>query len=214
LFHQLINVPSINTQARLSVGTAYTAWDGHQIETTTQSDAGRHRLGLTAGSFKNDSLSSNRQKTYELATYRYAHDDRMSTVTELTTGKYWGGDRGWSIGQKFWHGDTSLSIYVRRTRLSESSPLVSFAGLQLSIPITPRVNKGLEHFALRGTNQWSYALESRVFERENLLTGGYGEVPRIGDSLIQTFNRDRNSTRYLESSLIRVKSAFNELSAE
>jgi hypothetical protein len=214
LFHQLINVPSINTQARLSVGTAYTAWDGHQIETTTQSDAGQHRLGLTAGSFKNDSLSSNRQKTYELATYRYAHDDRMSTVTELTTGKYWGGDRGWSIGQKFWHGDTSLSIYVRRTRLSESSPLVSFAGLQLSIPITPRVNKGLEHFALRGTNQWTYTLESRVFERENLLTGGYGEVPRIGDSLIQTFNRDRNSTHYLESSLIRAKSAFNELSAE
>ncbi len=214
LFHQLVNLPSINTQGRFSVGTAYTAWDGHQIETSTQSDTGRHKLGLIAGSFQNDTLSTNRHKTYELVTYRYAHDDRMSTVTELTTGKYWGGDRGWSIGQKFWHGDTSLSIYIRRTRMSETFPLVSFAGLQFSIPITPRVNKGLEHIALRGTNQWAYTLESRVFERENLLTGGYGEVPRIGDSLIQTFNRDRNSTRYLESSLIRAKSAFNELSAE
>ena len=214
LFHQLVNLPSFNTQARLSVGTAYTTWDGQQVETSTQSDNGRHRLGLTAGSFKNDTLPGNIQKNYELATYRYAHDDRMSTVTELTTGKYWGGDKGWSIGQRFWHGDTALNIYLRRTRMAESAPLVSFAGLQFSIPITPRVNKGMQHLALRGTNQWTYTLESRVFERENFLTGGYGEVPRMGDTLVQTFNRDRNSTRYLESSLIRAKSAFNDLSAD
>lgn len=214
MFHQLINAPSVNTQARLSLGTVYTAWEGHQLETTTQSDNGRHRLGLAVGSFKNETLQNNNHKKYELATYRWAHDDSMSTVTEITTGKYWGGDKGWSIGQRFWHGDTALNVYIRRTRMTESSPLVSFAGLQFSIPITPRVNKGLQHLALRGTNQWTYTLESRVFERENLLTGGYGEVPRVGDSLIQTFNRDRNSTRYLESSLIRAKSAFNELSAE
>ena len=214
LFHQLVNVPSINTQARLSVGTAYTTWDGQQLETSTQSDSGRHRLGLMVGSFKNDTLNANKQKNYELSTYRYAHDDSMSTVTELTSGKYWGGDKGWSIGQRFWHGDTALNIYLRRTRMTESAPLVSFAGLQFSIPITPRVNKGMQHLAFRGTNQWSYTLESRVFERENLLTGGYGEVPRIGDTLVQTFNRDRNSTRYLESNLVRAKSAFNELSAD
>lgn len=214
LFHQLVNLPSINTQARLSLGTAYTTWDGHQLETSTQSDNGRHRLGFTGGSFKNDNLPASTHKNYELATYRYAHDDRMSTMTELTTGKYWGGDKGWSIGQKFWHGDTALNIYLRRTRMTESAPVVSFAGLQFSIPITPRVNKGMQHLGLRGTNQWTYTLESRVFDRENLLTGGYGEVPRMGDTLIQTFNRDRNSTRYLESSLVRTKSAFSELIAD
>jgi hypothetical protein len=214
LVHQLVNLPSVNTQARLSVGTAYTSWDGHQLETSTQSDNGRHRMGLALGSFKNDTLAGSNSKNYELVTYRYAHDDRMSTVTELTTGKYWGGDKGWSIGQRFWHGDTALNIYLRRTRMAESAPLVSFAGLQFSIPITPRVNKGMQHLAVRGTNQWTYTLESRVFDRENLLTGGYGEVPRIGDTLIQTFNRDRNNTRYLESSMMRAKSAFNELSAD
>jgi hypothetical protein len=212
LFHQLVNIPSINTQIRLSTGTAYTAWEGHQVETSTQSDNGRHRFGMASGSFKNESSAATNHKTYELATYRYAHDDRMSTVTEMTTGKFWGGDKGWSIGQKFWHGDTALNVYLRRTRMTESSPLVSFAGLQFSIPFTPRVNKGMEHIGLRGTNQWTYTLESRVFDRENLLTGGYGEIPRIGDGLIQIFNRDRNSTRYLESNLIRVKSAYNELS--
>jgi hypothetical protein len=213
LIHQLVNVPSINTQARLSLGTAYTTWGGHQLETSTQSDNGRHRVGFTLGGFKNDALPSNNHKNYELATYRYAHDDRMSTVTELNTGKYWGGDKGWSIGQRFWHGDTALNIYLRRTRMTESAPLVSFAGLQFSIPITPRVNKGIQHLGWRGTNQWTYTLESRVFDRENLLTGGYGEVPRLGDTLVHNFNRDRNSTRYLESNLDRAKSAFIELSA-
>ncbi len=214
MLHQLVNVSSINTQARLSLGTAYATWGGHQLETSTQSSSGRHRLGLMAGSFKNDTLSANNHKNYELATYRYAHDDRMSTVTELTTGKYWGGDKGWSVGQRFWHGDTALNIYLRRTRMTESAQLVSFAGLQFSIPITPRVNKGMQHLALRGTNQWTYTLESRVFDRENLLTGGYGEVPRMGDTLVQTFNRDRNSTRYLESTLVRAKSTFNEFIAD
>lgn len=214
LFHQLINISSLNSQARLSLGTAYAAWDGYQIETNTQSDKGNQRISLVTGSFKNDALTTNNQKSYGLMTYRYAHDDRFSTVTEITTGKYWAGDRGWSLGQKFWHGDTSLNLYLRRTRMTDSSPLVSFAGIQFSIPITPRVNQGSEHFALRGSNQWTYNLESRVFNRENLLTGGYGEVPRVGDSLLQTFNRDRNSTRYLESSLIRAKSSFNELSAD
>jgi hypothetical protein len=211
LFHQLVSVPSLNTQARITHGTAYTVWQGTQIETSTQSNNGRHRLGLLKGDFKNEALRANNEKNYELATYRYAHDDRMSTVTEITQGKFWGGDRGWIVGQRFWHGDTTLNIYIRRSRMTDASPLVSFAGIQFSIPITPRQNRGSQNAAIRGTNQWTYTLESRIFDRENRITGGYGEVPRVGDSLLQYFNRDRTSTRYLESGLVRVKSAFNEL---
>ena len=214
LIHQLVSVPTLNTQARISNGTAYTVWQGSQIETSTQSDNGRHRLGLLKGEFKNDALATNNEKNYELATYRYAHDDRLSTVTEITQGKFWGGDRGWIVGQRFWHGDTSLNIYIRRSRMTDASPLVSFAGIQFSIPITPRQNRGLENAALRGVNQWTYTLESRIFDRENRITGGFGEVPRVGDGLMQYFNRDRTSTRYLESGLIRAKSAFNELTVE
>ena len=213
LLHQLVSVPTLNTQARLSHGTAYTVWQGSQIETSTQSDNGRHRLGLTKGDFKNDALAYNNEKKYELATYRYAHDDRMSTVTEITQGKFWGGDRGWIVGQRFWHGDTALNIYIRRSRMTERSPLVSFAGIQFSIPLTPRQNRGMENVAIRGVNQWTYTLETKVFDRDNRITGGFGEIPKVGDSLMQYFNRDRTSTRYLESGLIRAKSAFNELSA-
>ncbi len=211
LLHQLVSVPTLNTQARFSHGTAYTVWQGNQIETSTQSDNGRHRLGLLKGDFKNDALAYNNEKKYELATYRYAHDDRFSTVTEITQGKFWGGDRGWIVGQRFWHGDTALNLYIRRSRMTELSPLVSFAGIQFSIPLTPRQNRGVEHAAIRGINQWTYTLETKVFDKDNRITGGFGEIPKVGDSLMQYFNRDRTSTRYLESGLIRAKSAFNEL---
>jgi hypothetical protein len=214
LFHQLINLPSINTQARLSSGTAYAVWDGQQIETSTQSDNGRHKFSFTSGSFKTDTLVNFNQRDYNLVNYRFANNGMQTQMTEITKGKFWGGDKGFSINQRFWHGDTTLNIYFRRTRMSETQPLVSFAGVQIAIPFTPRENKSLAHFGLRGVSQWTYTLETKVLERENFITGGYGEVPKVGDSLVSTFNRDRNSTRYLESNLIRTKSVFNELSAD
>jgi hypothetical protein len=211
LLHQLINLPSINTQARLSAGTAYTVWDGRQIETSTQTDNGRHKLGFTEGKFKNDNLSYNNQRSYRLVNYRYSNSDQQTTVTEITQGKFWAGDKGFSISQRFWHGDTSLNIYFRRTRMTEFKPLVSFAGFQFAIPFTPRENKGIEHVGLRGVSQWTYSLETKVLEKDNIITGGYGEVPKVGDSLAMTFNRDRNSTRYYNASLDRMKNAYLNL---
>jgi hypothetical protein len=214
LLHQLFSVPGLNSQARLSLGTAHTAWEGRQIETSTQSNNGRHKLGIMAGAFKTDTQQFNNEKSYQLVNYRYAHDDAQSTITELTQGKFWGGDKGFTIAQKFWHGDTALNIYIRRSRMSDTSPLVSFAGLQFSIPFTPRQNKSLEHLLIRGTSQWTYTLESRIFDKENRITGGYGEIPKMGESLTQTFNRDRNSTQYLENNLGRIKNAFVNLGAD
>jgi hypothetical protein len=214
LIHQLVSIPSLNTQARFSLGTAYTVWEGRQIETSSQSNNGRHKFGVTAGSFKTDTLQFNNEKNYQLTSYRYVHDSAQSTITELTQGKFWGGDKGFSVAQRFWHGDTALNIYIRRTRMTESSPLVSFAGLQFSIPFTPRENRSFEHLNLRGTSQWTYTLESRIFDKENRITGGYGEIPKMGDSLVQTFNRDRNSTAYLENSLGRIKNAFVNLGTD
>ena len=211
LFHQLINLPAINTQARISAGTAYTVWDGRQIETSTQTDNGRHKLGLTEGSFKNDTLTSNNERNYRLVNYRYANNDLQTAVTELTQGKFWAGDKGFSINQRFWHGDTTLNIYFRRTRMTESQPLVSFAGIQFAIPFTPRENKSLEHLGVRGVSQWTYSLETKVLEKDNIITGGFGEVPKVGDSLVMTFNRDRNSNRYYDTNMGRMKNAYLSL---
>ena len=208
LFHQLINMPVVNTQARLSVGTAYSDWSGRQIETSTQSATGRHKLGLTSGEFKSETTDVNNEKNYHLINYRYANNDQQTAISEITYGKFWAGDRGFSVNQRFWYGDTALNVIFRRTRMTETQPLVSFAGLQLSIPFTPRENKSLEHVGIRGPSQWTYSLETKVLDKDNIITRGFGEVPRIGDSLTTTFNRDRNSNRYYDTSLARMRNAF------
>jgi len=208
LLHQLLSFPSLNTQVRLTAGRAYTTWDGRQVETSTQTNNGRHKFGLISGDFKNDLALGGAEKSYRLMSYRYAYDDQQKTMTELTNGKFWGGDKGWNISQKFWHGDTAISVYMRRSRMSEAAPLVSFAGLQISLPFTPRVNKSFEFFNLKGSSQWSYTIETKILEKDNYIVGGFGEVPKMGESLVQTFNRDRNSTRYFEAGLMRLRSAF------
>ena len=211
LFHQLVNLPDINTQARLSAGTAYSVWNGRQIETSSQSDSGRHKLGYSTGYFKNSTLGGNTVRNYDLINYRYVNNDQQTSMTEITYGKFWAGDKGFSINQRFWYGDTTLNAYFRRTRMSDNQALVSFAGLQLAIPFTPRENKSLERIGFRGVSQWTYSLESKVLEKDNIITGGYGEVPRVGESLITTFNRDRNSSRYYDTNLSRIRNAFLNL---
>jgi hypothetical protein len=211
MLHQMVNLQAINTQARLSVGTTATQWDGAQIETIFQSSRGQHRGGVTTGRFKRELTGVTQEREYALASYRYAWNDAHSLTTELTYGKFFGGDTGYAINQRFWHGDTTLTAYMRRTRMTESSPQVAFAGLMLSIPLTPRQNRGLTHFALRGTPQWSYALETKIMDTDNRLTGGFGTVLNVGEPLSTTMNRDRNTSQYHQSHMWRMKDAYVKL---
>lgn len=214
MLHQLLDFPYVNTQARLSLGMAYNTWDGRQIETSTQTNNGRHRVGWLSGNFENDTIRVNKVKSYDLLSYRYAYDESQKTSTELTRGKFWGGDRGYLLGEKFWHGDTALTVYLKRSRLGDNGPLISFAGLQLNIPFSFRQSSGFDHAVVRGANQWTYSAETRVFDKANPITIGYGEIPKTGDTLIQVFNRDRNSTPYYEDKLSRIRNGFVALSRD
>lgn len=214
MVHQIFDFSSWSTQARISAGKVNTLWDGLQLETQTQSLDGRHRLGWTAGKFDNVQYGSRYKREYDLLQYRYSWNDAQTTSTEITAGKYWGGDKGYTLAQRFWFGDTSLLMYLRRTRMNELGSTVSFAGVTLSIPLTPRRNVGYRHFMLRGTPQWSYAVESKVMDKDNRITAGYGQLPSTGELLATTFNRDRNSTPYFNANLWRVKDAYVRLYME
>jgi len=128
----------------------------------------------------------------------------------VSYGEYWNGDRGYTVSQSFWNGDTAVSIYLRQSRYP-GGPEASFAGISFSLPLTPRQNRGYRYFGLRGASQWTYSLETRVFDKDNRIGGGYGVVPRMGDSLVQTFNRDRNSTEYFETNAWRLLDAFRSI---
>ena len=213
MVHQILSFPSLATQARISLGTAYTAFRGMQLETQTTSPNGRHRGGIQAGNFETDRLPFNNKRSYTLVNYRYAWNDDQTLTTEVNQGKFFGGDEGYMISQKFWHGDSNISVYFRRSH-QPGTPDVSFAGLQVNFPITPRSNPGIRYAGLQGVSQWSYSFETKVLEKDNRLTTGYGAIPTLGDSLSTTLNRDRSSTQYLRDNSWRVKNAFINLTDE
>jgi len=215
MIHQIMSFPSLSTQARISLGTAYTAFRGIQLETQTTSINGRHRGGVLVGNFETDRLPFNNKRSYSLFNYRYAWNDEQTLTTELNQGEFFGGDEGFMVSQKFWHGDSNISIYFRRSRMSGAANPVSFAGLQINIPITPRSNPGIrpigQFVGVQGVSQWSYNFETKILEKENTLTAGYGTIPTLGESLATTLNRDRSSTQYLRDNSWRVKNAFIQL---
>lgn len=212
MIHQLLNISKINTQARLSIGSAGTVWEGRQLETTSQSPDGMNRLSLLSGKFK-ASIATGLEQTRDFNQIKFARswNEQSEIVTELAYGKFFSGDKGYVIGQKFWHGDVNITAYLRRTRLNETDPVVSFAGLVFSLPLTPRQNTSYRNFGFRGTPQWAYTIETKVLDKDNKITSGYGQLLNTGESLSTTFNRDRNSTQYYQSQIWRMRNAFIEL---
>jgi hypothetical protein len=214
MLHQILSFPSLSSQARVSLGTAYTFFQGIQLETQTTNINGRHRFGIQTGNFQTDGLPFNNKRSYNLLNYRYSWNDDQTLTTEINQGKFFGGDEGYMISQKFWQGDSNIAIYFRRSKLGEAANPVSFAGLQINIPITPRRNPGISYAGVQGVSQWSYFFETKILETENQITTGFGTIPTLGDSLSTTLNRDRSSTQYFRDNSWRIKNAFVNLTDE
>jgi len=156
----------------------------------------------------------NNKRNYNLINYRYAWNDEQTVTTEIHRGQFFLGDEGYMVSQKFWQGDTSISIYFRRSNLGFGTPPKSFTGLQLSIPITPRSNPGISYAGLQGTSQWSFSPETKILEKDNRVTPGLGIIPTLGSSLATTLNRDRSTTQYFRDNSWRVKNAFISLTED
>jgi hypothetical protein len=173
---------------------------------------GRLRVGYTRGSFSKyqtlDVLVPQWiDRHYEVYSARLSYGPGQRLSTELSQGRYWNRDEGATLTQRFWFGDTSLALYVRQTKKPEDPKPVSFAGIQLSLPLTPRQSIGWSHLGLRGTKQWSYAVESRILNKENFITGGYGSLPATGETLQQLYNRDRFGSAALQGEIGRLRDA-------
>ena len=216
LVHQVLPIPKafapLNTQAMVSAGKLYESFTGAALETNTLSNNGAHRLDLLGGQFQDkEAMGGPTRKRFALASYRFAMDNRLNATSEMQMGKFWGGDQGYRLTERLWYGDTALNFYIKKTRMTAQDSVVSFAGFEISIPLTPRVSQGPEFLNLRGTAQYNYSAESKILDTNNLLTGGMGVVPNVGDNLLLLSNRDRSSDAYYEARRERLRLAYTEL---
>lgn len=224
MMHQVVEVPALNTYLRASVGTGFAVFEGRHFESLTTSPNGRHRLALSRGSFygpyeldplfKLPLLDIPRDRQYRLARYRYAWDERSRVTTEVTHGKFFNGDQGTLVLTRFTHGDASYAAYFRRSQMPDRDRPVSFAGFQFSVALASRRSVGPSAFTIRGTTDFQYSIESKVGERDNLITRSYGEVPLFGEHLARLLNRDRNGQPYFDSTRWRIRDAFVSLTRD
>lgn len=211
MLHQVVSIPSWNTQLRLSHGTVYESWEGTQLEVQGQTPSGQDRASVYWGKFDNPTYYRSNRREYLYLNWRHAWNAEHSQTTTLTLGEFWGGDRGFQVAHRFWFGESNVAIYARESSFGYGGPKASFVGLALTVPLTPRRLDGWTWLGLRGSAQFSYAAETRVRNPSNDVGGGYGITPAMGEPLLQTFNRDRNGNEYLSTQTWRVRRAAVQL---
>jgi hypothetical protein len=236
LLHQMVRIPAGDTLVRASYGHIFgrpvargegrsifgtpapinlpaADWKGWHFEASSQWLDGQVRLSYALGDFTNEKAAANvtgsgRDRQPAIASVRLAPSIWPDSHTELQAGTFWSGDKGYLLTQRFWHGDTAFGVYFRRSRMMSADPYTSFAGFQIAVPLTPRVNRGMRYAGLQGTSQFQYSVETKVLERDNRITQGFGIVPRVGESNAVFANRDRTGVGYLNAQMPRLRGAY------
>lgn len=221
MLHQALGLaPGLD--ARLAAGRLFKKLDGGTAEVRWQPGQGQHRLGMELSHYSHVDVDF--KKRSALASYRYFVAP-LQTSLELQGGRFWHGDRGGMAATRHWFGDVSVALYLRRSHFPEGSPklyspygngYVNAAGIEFSLPLTPRREHVGSLLQIRGTDRFSYGVQSVVGQKtSNKLTPWFGRfAPVPGGLAASVDNFDRASQAYLDSNLHRLREAWAELPAD
>ncbi|RYY83643.1 MAG: hypothetical protein EOO24_38690, partial [Comamonadaceae bacterium] len=164
---------------------------------------GRHRLHAEAGRFERIQVYDANLPVHSrtaLASYRYAYTPTR-TYGEITAGQFLYNDRGVRFGIKQWFDDVAITLYVRRTKFEWAAESRTSAGIELSIPLTPRKDMSPTYpVQVTGNPRWSYGIETVVRENANVLSTSQGVGANVS-TLDRTFNFDRSGLTYFEDNM-------------
>lgn len=171
-------------------------------ETMWTSASGRHRLQFRAAAFDREVRESQESV---LGSYRFFWEP-LDLSVEATAGRFLNGDNGASLEFKRYFGDTSIAFYVTDTE-------ERVGGFRISLPLTPRRDMKPGRLQVRGTERWTYGLETVLTSEggRNPLAFGVGEVPQTSHNLARSYyNSDRLNEGYLREHLPRLWEAYRK----
>lgn len=213
LFQGIKLLPGV--MANLGAGMLVHDLYGTMNELVWQPGDGSQRVRL-AQSWGEKGNGKSSEESY-LASYRY-YFSPLDLSLEGTAGKFWSQDRGFSMELKRFFGDTAFSVYYKNSTASDSRRWEA-VGVQFAFPLTPE--KDMKHYykmQLRGTNEWSYAQETTLKNKNG--NDGRGELNYVPDVQLavapnftgslhnQYLNRDRLNESYIASHLERLRDAW------
>jgi len=164
----------VNTQ--LSVGAVNAYSRGGQADATWFDRSGLWRVGGTLGAYSRS--NGGRNTTPALLSVRRSILPG-EWMLEGTVGEFLGGDRGWMLKSQHWFGNVGLSFYVHSSDgKTTANPKRSFAGFEISVPFGGLWQKDYGWASVRGQDRFAWGQKTKVGETDNIITGGYGEVPK------------------------------------
>ena len=138
------------------------------------------------------------------ASYRHALSPAMSIEAGIQ--KYGDTSYGPTVEWTRWFGDVSVQLFYRRGGDRQ------FAGLQLSLPLTPRKGMAPGSVVFSGASQYAQSIRTRITtasESANLVQPSAVRDLSLETSLdIDQLNAGRMSQRYLAGQVYRMREAF------
>ena len=112
-----------------------------------------------------------------------------------------------------WFGDHRLTFYYRDTQSPDATtmPRTKFAGFEISFPLGPRESGFIGPLSVRGQDQLSLGLETKVGAKDNYITSGYGAVPGLRHGLSDITDQDRTGVEDLWANRYRLRAVMREL---
>lgn len=123
---------------------------------------------------------------------------------DATGGLFLNGDVGWSVTSRHWFGQVALAASYRDTAYSGTSAALRrrFLGFSISLPLDGARAHAVGPATLRGRDRWTWGLETKVGETDNVITAGYGIVPRVRHGLwTDVLDHDRGAVADLDASV-------------
>ena len=163
--------------------------------------------------------SSDPQALYQsnrayLGSYRY-YFGLLDLHLEGTAGQFLDNDRGFSVELKRFFGDTAFSLFYKNSRTEAKANVdrehVQMGGVQISIPLTLRRDMKPSVVQVKGSNEWSYAQETKIVTpgNTNSVNTSIGLDPQMGYNLERVYyNRDRLTEEYIRRHLPRLRDAY------
>jgi hypothetical protein len=141
----------------------------------------------------------------------------------MVAGKYWFGDKGLTIASNHWMGDSKVALFLRRSVPPEQfwpgKREATFAGIEVSFPLTPRRAMTAESFQVKGSPRFGLGLSTPVGRTDNFIVDPFGMpiyVKALVDSPVSgqlgsvLMDYDRNGPAYVYGHLERLRYAYEK----
>ncbi|CAK0753232.1 putative Exopolysaccharide biosynthesis protein YbjH [Gammaproteobacteria bacterium] len=164
----------------------------------------RGQLGYLHSSDEKPIWPNQKNRKVAIGAYRYFYVPQDLSL-EAMFGRFWYDDRGLLLKATRFFGDASVAVYYKDTNEGRA------AGLEFSIPLTPRQDMKPKFIQFKGKEHWTIGVETTLAStgQSNNLRPDLAIIPTLPRTLGRNYlNYGRLSAAYIRNHILRLREAY------